>query len=182
MKMPTLEELADSLPQVLAAPADAGTLRMIVRRPGEEEREILEQGHLNSVSGLDGDNWRTRGSARTPDGLAHPDKQLNIMSSRVIDVLSTDLHHAALAGDQLYVDMNITEENMPAGTQLRIGSAVIEVTDEPHRGCVKFARRFGTDARRWVNQGDRLGLRLRGLNAKVVRDGTVEVGADLIKI
>jgi MOSC domain-containing protein YiiM len=170
------EELDAALPGILAAPAESGTVVRIVRRPGIGEREVLEEGRLTRAEGLAGDNWNQRGSRRTADGGPHPDMQLNVISARVVAVLAADEAHAALAGDQLHLDLDLTEANLPPGTRLALGDAVIEVTDQPHRGCQKFAARFGADARRWVLAGDREGLRLRGLNARVVREGTVRAG------
>jgi len=172
----TRDELGAALAHVLAAPADAGTLTMLVRRPAVDEREVLAEGRLCFADGLEGDNWNRRASARTDDGSPHPDMQLNVISARVSDFLSTDGDHRALCGDQLHVDIDLTEANLPAGTRLAIGGAVIEVTDQPHRGCAKFAARFGAEARRWVLDGDRSGLRLRGLNARVVQEGIVRPG------
>ncbi len=180
----TRDELNAGLDHVLEAPTDVGTLTMVVRRPAENEREILEVGHLNVAEGLAGDCWNVRGSSRTDDGSSHPDMQLNLISSRVIELLADadDLEHRALAGDQLHVDLDVSEANLPAGTRLALGGAVIEVTDEPHTGCVKFAERYGPDARRWVNAGDRDGLRLRGLNARVVVEGAVRPGDTVGKV
>ena len=124
---------------------------MIVRRPQVGEREILEEGQLDLVEGLVGDSWKTRTSRRTADGTPHPDMQLNLMNSRVVALVSQDKSRWPLAGDQLFVDFDLSEANLPAGTRLAIGSAVIEVTAEPHTGCSKFVERFGVDAMKFVN-------------------------------
>jgi hypothetical protein len=178
----TSTELDALLDHVLAAPAEQGTVTMVVRRPAEDAREILGVGRLTVADGLEGDDWKHRGSSRTPDGGPHPDMQRNVISSRVIAALAGTDADRALAGDQLHLDLDLTEANLPAGTRLRVGDAVIEVTDQPHRGCAKFSARFGADARRWVNAGDRGGLRLRGLNARVVHPGEVRPGDRVTKV
>jgi hypothetical protein len=176
-------DLDGALASVLDAPRESGTVALVVSRPAVDSRRILSLGRLNGVDGLEGDNWGSRGSSRTPDGGPHPDMQLNVMSARVSSLLAGgDDELRALAGDQLHLDLDLSEANLPAGARLAVGSAVIEVTSEPHRGCAKFAARFGADARRWVNAGDADGLRLRGLNARVVLDGEVRPGDAVAKL
>lgn len=170
------------LDQVRLAPLDAGTLDLIVRRPGLLEREVLVEGQLDPAWGLVGDTWRDRPSRRTPDGSPHPDMQLNVMSSRVAALVARHPDRWALAGDQLYVDLDLSEDNLPAGTRLAVGATVIEVTDQPHTGCPKFTQRFGADALRWVNTDVGRKLRLRGLNARVVIPGTIRTGDVVSKL
>jgi len=171
------EELVAGLDTIRAAPAEAGTVELIVRRPAQDEREVLEEGRLTVEDGLAGDDWRTRGSRSTPDGAADPDRQLTVMSSRAVDLLAGGNRGAwPLAGDQLYVDLDLGVANLPVGTRLSIGEAVIEVTEPAHTGCAKFSARFGSEALRFVNSPDGRALRLRGLNARVVRTGTVRRG------
>ena len=176
----TRDELDAVLDAILAAPADNGTLEMIVRRPAVEAREELDEGDLDPAVGLVGDTWSERSSRRTADGSPHPDMQLNVMSARVVELLAGDPARRALAGDQLFVDLDITEANLPPGTRLAIGTAVIEVTDQPHTGCQKFSNRFGVDALRWVNEHPE--LRLRGMCARVVTAGTVRQGDTVRKL
>lgn len=172
-----LAELEAALAQIVAAPTEVGVLEMVVRRPDVDQREVLEEGQLSTEVGLVGDSWVQRSSRRTADGSPHPDMQLNIMSSRVLDVLTAgDRSRWAQAGDQLIVDLDLTPENLPPGTRLAVGEAVVEVTDQPHRGCAKFAARFGPDALRFVNTGTGAAHRLRGINAKVAQSGTVRPG------
>lgn len=177
-----MEELERGLPQIRRAPRDDGTLQMIVRRPQTDAREQLQEARLDLQEGLVGDNWRVRGSSRTPDGSAHPEMQINIMNARVIALLAQDRTRWQLAGDQLYIDLDLSVDNLPAGTQLRIGSAVVEVTTIPHAGCKKFRDRFGLEALKFVNSDEGKRLRLRGLNARVVRPGLVRVGAAVRKL
>lgn len=172
----TGDELAAGLAEIRGAPGDAGRLELVVRRPATNEREVLEQGILDVAEGLVGDTWRVRPSSRTPDGSAHPDMQLNVMSSRAVALVAGPVERWPLAGDQLYVDLDISEAALPPGTRLEIGSAVIEITDQPHRGCAKFAERFGREALRFVNSPVGRELRLRGVNARVVTGGVVTTG------
>lgn len=176
------EQLEAGLDHVCRSPDDNGVLEMIVRRPRTDEREVLEIGELDKTEGLKGDNWSTRGSALTEDGSAHPDMQLNLMNSRVIALLAQDKERWQLAGDQLFVDLDLSAENLPPGSRLAIGSALIEVTDQPHTGCRKFAERFGVDAMRFVNTPMGRKLNLRGINAKVVQSGVVRVGDFVRKV
>jgi MOSC domain-containing protein YiiM len=178
----TREELDEFVAEVEAAPADGGTLELIVRRPAVGEREVLEVGELSLTAGLVGDTWDQRPSTRSVDGGPHPDMQLNVMSARVVAFLAQDPDRRAQAGDQLYLDLDLRHENLPAGTRLAIGTAVIEITDQPHTGCAKFTQRFGLDALRWVNSDEGKRLRLRGLNAKVVVPGTVRRGDRIAKV
>jgi len=134
---------------------------------------VLTEGTLDPAHGLVGDNWLARGNRHTADGSADPDMQLNIMNARVIALVAQDPERWALAGDQLYIDMDLSPDNLPPGTRLSIGSAVIEVTPPPHTGCKKFVARFGKDAMVFVNSGVGRLLNLRGINAKVVKAGTV---------
>lgn len=171
------EELAAGLATIRQSPADAGTVEMIVRRPAQDEREVLEEGRLTTDDGLVGDHWRARGSRSTPDGSANPECQLTLMNARLVDLLAGGDRQAwPLAGDQLYVDLDLSVENLPAGTRLAIGTARIEVTEPPHTGCAKFSARFGSEAMRFVNSPAGRALRLRGLNARVVEPGEVRCG------
>lgn len=175
----TLEELAAGLGEIRKSPADKGVLQVIMRRPGIGERELLEMGQLDLESGLVGDNWRTRGELATPKRLPNPDAQLTLMNSRVAQLVAGSRERWHLAGDQLYVDLDLSLANLPAGTRLAIGSALIEVTAEPHTGCKKFVERFGMDAMTFVNTPEGKQLCLRGINTRVVEAGVIHVG-DLI--
>ena len=172
----TMEELEAGLDEIRRAPKDDGVLDLIVRRPRVGEREVVQEGALDVRDGLVGDSWKDRRSNRSVDGLAHPDMQLNLMSSRVIALVSQDKSRWHLAGDQLFVDLDLSSENLPPGTQLTLGSAVIEVTDQPHTGCGKFVERFGVDAMKFVNSSLGRQLQLRGINARVVKPGAIRVG------
>ena len=143
---------------------------------------MLDVAELNCQEGLAGDTWRIRASSRTPDRTAHPDMQLNIMNARAIALIAQADDRWALAGDQLFIDLDLSEANLPPGTRLRIGGATIEVTDQPHTGCTKFVARFGRDAMEFVNSPIGKTLHLRGINAKVVVPGTIRAGDVVRKI
>ena len=178
----TARELEEGLEHIRQSPRDKGTLKMIVRRPREDDREILGRGQLSLTEGLIGDNCKARGSKHTPDGLAHLYAQITIMNARCAALLAQQEERWALAGDQLYVDFDLSEENIPPGTQLGIGSAILEVSAEPHSGCKKFSARFGVEAMKFVNSPDGKRLHLRGINARVVQAGTIRVGDKIRKL
>lgn len=178
----TLEELTTALPHIRQSPDVEGTLALIVRRPQVDGREVLAEGELNSTEGLAGDSWRLRRSSRTADGSPHPDMQLNLMNARVIEAIAGGIKRWPLAGDQLFVDFNLSQANIPAGTQLAIGGAVIEITPQPHTGCGKFSARFGVDALKFVNSPDGRAQGLRGVNAKVVQSGIIRAGDAVRKL
>jgi MOSC domain-containing protein YiiM len=178
----TTEEIEAGLEDILRSPKDQGRLQLIVRRPHAGAREILEEADLDLAVGLVGDSWHQRKSTRTADGSPHPDMQLNVMNARTIALLAQTKDRWPLAGDQLFIDFDLSEANLPAGTRLALGSAVIEVTAQPHTGCAKFVERFGADAMHFVNSPTGKGLRLRGLNARVVRAGRIRVGDTIRRI
>ena len=182
MNHPTTATLEAGLDEVRRSPEDVGRVELIVRRPAVDEREVLEEATLDPAEGLVGDTWKVRGSRRMPDGSAHPDMQLNIMNARAARLVAGDDHRRQLAGDQLYFDLDISVTNLPPGTQLALGTAVIEVTAQPHTGCAKFARRFGEEALKFVNSDVGKQLRLRGMNARVVVAGTVRAGDEVRKL
>lgn len=178
---PTLAQLDAGVAHLAESPTEEGTVELVLRRPAVGDREVLAAAELRVGVGVVGDNYLERGSTMTPDGAAHPDAQLNIMSSRAVDLVAGGARDRwALAGDQLFVDLDLSVDNLPVGTRLRVGTAVIEVAAKPHTGCAKFRERFGIDAARWVNQETE--QRRRGLCAKVVADGTVRPGDAIVKL
>lgn len=172
-------ELEAGLDRIRRAPADAGIVELVVARPAVGERVLLDEAMLDVDVGVVGDCWLTRGSSSTPDGLADPRAQVTLMNARAAALFAGDRERWALAGDQLYVDFDLGEANLPAGSRLAVGSAVLELSDKPHTGCQKFSQRFGLDALRFVNSPEGRRLRLRGANARVAEPGVVRLG-DLV--
>ena len=178
----SMEELTAGLDRIRQAPGDEGRLELIVRRPGIGQREVLEEGALDLVVGLIGDTWKDRPSSRTTDGSPHPDMQINVMGARAVDLVAQHRDRWPLAGDQLFIDMNLSASNLPPGTRLAIDGAILEVTAQPHTGCGKFVARFGLDALKFVNSPTGRALNLRGINARVVQPGVIRVGARARKL
>jgi MOSC domain-containing protein YiiM len=173
----TTAELTAALDHLRSAPAEIGTLTLVVRRPAVGEREVLEEGVLDVEEGLVGDNWLSRATSHAIAEGRHLKAQLNVMSARMVGLLADTAAEQALAGDQLYLDLDVSHDNLQAGTRLAIGDdAVIEVTDKPHNGCAKFQRRFGEEAVAFINSEQGKALRLRGFCALVVTGGVVRPG------
>ncbi len=177
-----LTGLEQSLDHIREAPADGGTVELIARRPAEDEREVLSEAYLDDRDGLEGDTWRARGSRHTADGGPNPEAQLTLMNARAAAAIAGERERWALAGDQIYVDFDISRNNLPPGSRVQIGSAVIEFSEAPHTGCAKFSARFGNDALRFVNSPIGRELRLRGANCRVVVAGTVRAGDTIKKL
>jgi hypothetical protein len=178
----TMAELEAGLDEIRRSPKHQGVIELIVRRPQVNEREVLEEGELNLLEGLAGDTWRRRRSTKTPDGSPHPEMQLNVMNSRAVALIAQSRDRWSLAGDQIFIDLDLSAENLPTGTRLAVGSAVIEVTALPHTGCQKFVARFGQDAMKFVHSPEGKKLNLRGINAKVIQPGVFRVGDVVRKI
>jgi MOSC domain-containing protein YiiM len=174
-------ELQVALEALGASPQDNGTVELIVCRPGHGGRRVLEEAEIDITEGLVGDNWLSRGSSHTEDGKAHPAMQIAIMNSRVIQAIAGDKSKWSMAGDQLYLDIDLSADNLPVGQQLAIGTVILEVTDEPHTGCGKFTERFGSHATRFVNSKEGRQLRRRGVNTRVVQGGTIRSGDTVVK-
>jgi MOSC domain-containing protein YiiM len=177
----TTAELLVGVDAVAGSPTDFGTLELIVTRPVPGERDVPTSAELSVEHGLVGDSWLERGSRHTEDGSPEADRQLTIANARALALFTDDRARWPLAGDQLYVDLDLSDENLPPGTRLHVGEAVVEVTAAPHTGCAKFADRFGMDAARFVNSPDGLRLRLRGINARVVVAGAIRQGDEVRK-
>jgi MOSC domain len=174
--MRTFEELESMIDGIREAPSEMGVVELIVRRPAVGEREVVNEARLDVVEGLVGDTWRARGNRHGPDGSADPRAQLTVVNARAAAAVAGDVARWPLAGDQIYADLDIGIEHLPAGTRLTIGDAEIEVSETPHTGCAKFSARFGEDALRFVSTPEGRRLRLRGMNARIVTSGTVRVG------
>jgi len=178
----TMTELEAGLPELAQSPKDMGKLEMIVSRPDINQRVVMERAELWRDVGLQGDNWLARGNESTPDGSAVPDAQITLMNSRLIHLLAQDRSRWSLAGDQLFVDLDLSETNLPAGQRIAIGTAVLEISALPHTGCAKFTSRFGHDAIRFVNSPEGRQMRRRGVYACVIQPGVICVGDMVTKI
>jgi MOSC domain-containing protein YiiM len=172
----TTAELEAGLAEVRRSPADAGVVELVVARPEVGVRDVLAEGMLDLEKGLVGDNWGVRHET------AEYDRQLNVINARLSRLVAIEPERRPLAGDQLHVDLDLSIENLPPGTRLALGSAVIEVSETPHTGCSKFVERFGREAMRFVNSPLGRELRLRGMCARVVVAGTVRPGDPIRKV
>jgi len=175
-------ELIAGLPQVSQSPADGGTLELIVVRPDKDLRELPQSCTVTPEAGIPADRWARYCSRRLPDGRLNPDTQLTLMNSRCLALVAGSRDRWPLAGDNLIVDLDLSLANLAAGQRLRIGEAILEITAEPHTGCAKFSRRFGVDALKFVNSPEHKALRLRGVNAQVVRAGGITIGDRIEKM
>ncbi len=177
MSLATTTQLTDALDHLRTAPADEGPLVMVVRRPRRGERELLDEATLDLEHGLVGDGWLERATTTAKEAGTHLKAQVTVMGARIVGLLADTPEEQALAGDQLYVDLDLSHDNLPAGTRIAVGdAAVLEVSDKPHNGCAKFRARFGDDALAFVNSDEGRHLRLRGLNARLVVPGVVRPG------
>jgi hypothetical protein len=173
-------DLDQHLPNVRLAPRDVGRVELIVQRPRVDERVVVAEGVLDAASGLIGDRWVHHRSSSRPDAPPDPAVQLTLMSTRVLAAIEPDQSRWPLAGDQLYVDFDLSTDHLPVGARVAVGEAEVEVSAQPHTGCSKFSARFGSDALRWINNPTGRSLRMRGVNCRIIRGGTVRVG-DMIR-
>jgi MOSC domain-containing protein YiiM len=178
----SLGELQGRLAQIARSPRDRGILRAIVIRPETDARITLPRCELSPEGGVHGDNWAKGCWMSLPDGRPHPDVQVTIMNVRTIALIAQEEARWSLAGDNLIADLDLSAENLPPGTRLAVGSALLEITAVPHKGCRKFAARFGVDATRFVNSRDGTRLHLRGIYARIVEPGMIAVGDAIEKL
>jgi MOSC domain-containing protein YiiM len=177
----SLDEIKEGLSEILQSPKDRGILRAIVIRPETDARVSLERCELSPEGGVHGDNWAKGCWMSLPDGRPHPDVQVTIMNARTLALIAQAQERWPLAGDNLVVDLDLSGDNLPAGTRLSAGSALLEITPVPHNGCKKFAERFGIDATRFVNSRDGKQVHLRGIYARIVEPGVITVGDTIEK-
>ena len=164
-------ELEASLSALAELPKDSGRLALIVRRPADGVRETPQTVRLTPEEGVPGDSW-----GRSPSRKL--DAQIAVMRRDVAELIANG-QPLTLFGDSLFVDFDISTPNLPTGSRLRVGEAVVEVTPMPHNGCAKFKGRFGQDALVFVNAKPTRHLNLRGIYWKVVEPGEVSVGAEI---
>lgn len=173
-------DLETGLENIKKSPRDNGMLYMIVVRPMKRERAVPWYCNLTPAVGLEGDHWSQGSWKSLPDGSPDPHVQVTIMNSRCLDLIATAKERWPLAGDNLIVDMDLSISNLPPGQKLSIGSAILEVSDIPHTGCMNFRDRFGVEALKFVSTKEARNLRLRGIFASVIKAGEIRVG-DLMK-
>ncbi|HJQ79911.1 MAG TPA: MOSC domain-containing protein [Lacipirellulaceae bacterium] len=170
-------ELEQGLADVTESPRDAGRLEAIVIRPASNERRMLQSVRLTPEGGVEGDRWVTDSYYRLKDGRSDPCCQVSIMNARFLRQIAGSEDSICLAGDNLIVDLDLSEANLPAGSRLAIGrEVVIEITEKAHTGCSKLEGRYGSEARAFMNSKARKSLHLRGRYASVVSGGTIAVG------
>jgi MOSC domain-containing protein YiiM len=162
------------LDAVRASPKDGGILKLIVLRLPNERREIPPQATLSVERGVAGDRWSLKANA-------DPLLQVSVMNSRFLEAIAGETNRMDLAGDNLIVDLDLHEDNVPPGTRLHIGNAVLEITDSPHTGCKKFERRYGKAALDLTNTPEGSALHLRGVLARVIQGGEVRLGDTILK-
>jgi MOSC domain len=178
----TRAELQAGLPHIRDSPQDGGRLEAIVVRPAPGERRELQSCEISLAGGTHGDHWAKGCWMTTEDGKPHPDVQICIMNARCIGLIAHQRERWALAGDNLFIDLDLRPENLPPGQRLRLGTAVMEITSVAHSGCKSFAERFGSAAVVFVNAPTGKALRLRGVYARVVQDGLITVGDRVVKV
>jgi hypothetical protein len=182
IKHPSAADLEAGLDEIRKSPKDQSVLDLIVSRPEEDAREVMELADLNVEIGLVGDTWQARPSIRSGDGKAHPDMQITLMNSRVANLVAQSKDRWPLAGDQLFADLDLSKANVPPGTRISVGEAILEATNQPHTGCKKFAERFGVDALEFISSPTSRELQLRGINLKVVQGGEIRPGDAVRKL
>jgi hypothetical protein len=175
-------ELAEALPTVRRAPTVDGTVVVIVVRPDRELRELPDECEVTPEAGIPGDRWSRHCTRQLPDGRLNPDTQITLMNTWFLAQIAGSRERWPLAGDNLLVELDVSERNLPVGQRLRIGTAVLEITEHPHLGCAKFSKRFGAEALKFVNSDEGRRLRLRGVHAQVVQSGRISVGDRIEKL
>ncbi len=178
----TAATLTDKLDWLKQSPKRGGQVTAITIRPAANQRESLQRAMFSPEQGAHGDNWVSDCKFKLDDGRSDPGYQIAIMNSRMAELLSPDADYRRLAGDQLFVDLDLSQDNLQTGDQLQVGDAILEVTPIPHNGCRKFKERFGLDALKFLSSKDGQHLRLRGIYVQVLTAGYISVGDNIIKL
>ncbi|MGJ8650411.1 MAG: MOSC domain-containing protein [Opitutaceae bacterium] len=162
------------------APVGSGRVDYLINRPSEGVHELVDSLYLDVENGIEGDRWKETAWLRLPDGAPDPRVQVSLTNTRVMQCFTgTEADAVFRCGDNIYTDLNLTETHLPVGTLLQIGEAVIEVSDVVNDACGKFAQRFGAEAFQAVRAPTNVGLRLRGLFARIRQSGRVQCGDTL---
>jgi MOSC domain-containing protein YiiM len=169
----TRESLEQRFHELPAPPLDVGKVALVVRRPDAGVRELPPRARLTVEGGLEGDRW-----AAGPDRKV--ESQVTLMRADVSRLVANG-QPVELCGDNLLVELDLSKENLPAGTRIEIGTALCEVTPKPHTGCSKFSGRFGADALAFAAGPEHASRRLRGIHVRVLEDGEVSPG-DVIRV
>lgn len=180
MTFKTIDELNGELPHILKAPKDEGVIHKLCYRPGFRKRTFVDELSLSVADGVKGDRWKEFGWLKLPDGSADPRIQVCVLQKRVLDCVWREGDSVDYPGDTMIVDMDMSEANLPTGTRLQVGSAIIEVSDVFNDACTKWSARYGKESREWINVPDNVPLRLRGILCRVVQDGSVKL-SDLMR-
>ncbi len=171
--MRTFDELQELWQASEAPPARSGSVVALTVRVGPLSNELREQVELSVELGVVGDRW----SAGDEPNI---DQQVSLMNARAAELVCHDDHPLSEPGDNLVVALDLSDDALPVGSRVRAGSALLEITPYPHKGCKKFRERFGADALRWVNHKDTIGHHFRGVYGKVIEPGVVRVGDAIV--
>ncbi|MEF3048329.1 MOSC domain-containing protein [Pseudotabrizicola sp. L79] len=178
----TMAELMAALPQVLAAPKTDARIDGLCFRPAFNQRQFPDSLTLTRDQGVPGERWLTAPWMKLPDGSPDPRIQVSILPLRVMDLVWRDREGQPHPGDTIVADLDMSEANLPAGTLLQAGTAVVRVSDAFNDACVKWKVRYGKDAKDWVKAPGHPPLRLRGVLCSVEQDGIVRLGDRLRKL
>jgi MOSC domain-containing protein YiiM len=165
-------ELERRFSDLSPAPRDQGKVTLLIARAGDSTRTLHERAILTPQEGMPGDRW----ISKLP---LNPDAQITVISHRIAALIGNG-QHPALFGDNLVIDLDLSEASLPVGSRLRVGEALCEVTPKPHTGCLKYAARFGDEALRFISTPAQKPLRLRGIYLRVLEAGAVWTGADAV--
>lgn len=179
---PNLAELQAALPEVMAAPKDHGIIHSLCLRPEPNQRQMVGQITLTVDQGIPGERWLTAPWLTLADGTPDPRIQVSVLSTRVMDLVWRNRQTSPHPGDPIVADMDLSQANLPVGSRLQVGTAVIEVSDAFNDGCVKWKTRYGTAAKDWITLPDNRALRIRGILCRVVQNGVLRLSDRLIKL